>query len=79
MSGRREFGSLLLEFYSQCYCSNNLQCQGDLEGLITPIISVEENQQLIKILDGNEIWETLRMMKADKAPGPDGMRTRFYL
>lgn len=38
----------------------------------------EENERLIRILDGEEIWETLKRMNPDKAFGPDGMTVFFF-
>lgn len=78
MSGRREVGKLLIDFYSHLFASENSSSSDDLEGIIQQVITDAENTNLIKIPDKEEVRATLGKMKADKALGPDGMTTLFY-
>lgn len=51
----------------------------DLDGLIQPCISLEENVQLCVTLSSAEIFSVLKTMHPTKAFGPDGTTARFYL
>lgn len=43
-----------------------------------PRITDEENQNLLKPFEAQEIWETVKACAGDKAPGPDGYSMAFF-
>ena len=45
---------------------------------VTPSITPQMNQQLLRISTEDEVGEALLMMHPEKAPGPDGMTTFFF-
>lgn len=75
---RSSLDNELVDFYSALYKYDAPDIPPDLEGLIGTIITEEDNAQLILVLDGKEIWEVLKQMHPDKAPGQDGMTTFFF-
>lgn len=70
-------GQLLLDFYAQLYVSDQSSSLDDLEGIIDLVITDDENDELIRIPNKEEICAMLGKMKVDKAPGSDGMTTLF--
>jgi hypothetical protein len=50
----------------------------DLENLISPVISEEQNSSLNQIPTPQEIKEVLFQMQSLKASGPDGLPPLFY-
>lgn len=50
----------------------------ELEDLITPYISVEENEEISKIPTSSNIRDTLFQMQDLEAPGLDGFPAIFY-
>ena len=45
---------------------------------ITPVITSQMNQNLLKIVTEDEVKQALFMMHPEKYPGPDGMTTLFF-
>ena len=45
---------------------------------VTPGITPQMNQRLLRVATENEVKETLFMMHSEKAPGPDGMTALFF-
>lgn len=64
--------------FSSLYQSSNPQIPGELENLINPCISDEENDELCRIPSRDEIKKVVFGMKSLKAPGPDGFPDLFY-
>ena len=50
----------------------------DLENIISPCITVQENAKLSRIPTQAEIKDVLSQMEAQKAPGSDGLPMLFY-
>lgn len=50
----------------------------DIQNLITPTITSEENNELIAILDSTEIIEATIQLGSLKSPSPDGYPAIFY-
>lgn len=50
----------------------------DLESLLPPIITEEDNRFLCCVPTKEEIYKTIKQMGASKALRPDGMKTSFY-
>lgn len=64
-----DHGKELVEFYSLLYTTDHPIISDDLENLVEVSISEAENEQLINIHRGEEIWDTLKKMHPDKALG----------
>ena len=45
---------------------------------VTTGITPQMNQRLLRLVTESEVKEALFMMHPEKAPGPDGMRARFF-
>lgn len=78
ISGRSSVGTELQNFYSTFYTSEEPVVPNDLEELLVPQITAEENAMLTSIPEEAEITGALRLMKSDTAPGPDGMTVFFF-
>lgn len=78
LDSREEIGKLFVASFTELYSSNNPRPPGDLDGLISPIISAQENLELCHIPSETEVWATVRQIGARKAPGPDGLSALFY-
>lgn len=50
----------------------------DLDDLIEPLVSCEDNEMLTKMHDAIEILNTLKKMAPEKVPEPDGMTVFFF-
>uniref|UniRef100_A0A803QC21 Reverse transcriptase domain-containing protein n=1 Tax=Cannabis sativa TaxID=3483 RepID=A0A803QC21_CANSA len=70
---------LFIEKFNSTFSRNPTLCNPEENLLRTPLINEYENQKLISIPSEDEIEYCLRCMGHDKAPGPDGMSTGFYL
>lgn len=68
-----------MEFYQSLFTTSSPNIPIDLENLIAPMITGEDNAMLTCIPDENEILATLKKMHPEKAPGPDGMTAMFFL
>lgn len=69
----------MVEFYSSLHRTDNPIIPHDLNNLVEKVITEEDNMLLIKVPDKQEIWDTLKCMPPDKAPGPDGMTVFFFI
>lgn len=78
ISGRVAIGSELVAFYQQFFSSSEPTILYDLENLIDPVITREDNELLTMVPDAGEIYCTFRKMSTEKAPGLDGMMVLFF-
>lgn len=67
-----------MDFCQQLFTTSHPTIPDDLEMLIDPLNTKQENVMLIKILDADEIFGTLGKMSSKKAPGPDSMTILFF-
>uniref|UniRef100_A0A803P7K6 Reverse transcriptase domain-containing protein n=1 Tax=Cannabis sativa TaxID=3483 RepID=A0A803P7K6_CANSA len=74
----RDKGHILMDFFSDLFKSSNPTIPEDLEGLISPTISMEENMSLCAVPSNEEIRNKVFQMHPLKAPGPDGMSGIFF-
>ncbi|XP_065629740.1 uncharacterized protein LOC136067578 [Quercus suber] len=75
---REDIQSYFLENFSTLYNSGYPQFPVNLENLIQPRVSYQENLELCKVPSRDEIKKVVFGMKALKAPGPDGFPALFY-
>lgn len=73
LSSREEIGDYITRYFQDLYRSTNPQIHEDLKGLISPILSEEENELLCRIPSAEQIKATISSMGSYKAPGSDGM------
>lgn len=59
LSGRPTIGGELVSFYQQLFLSSDPTIPDDLENLLDPVITSEDNDLLTQIPDGEEIYSTL--------------------
>lgn len=78
MDGRHSTGNILLHFFQSFYTSCNPTFPADLENLIVPSVSAEDNLALLIIPSSDLIFKTLSCMNLRKAPRPDGMTGVFF-
>lgn len=78
ISGRSAIGRELVGFYQNLFSTIHPNIPDDMEQLIEPLITGEENHLLIMVPDANDIFSILWKMSSEKAPGPDGMTMLFF-
>jgi hypothetical protein len=78
LSDRNDIGDCFVQFFQNLFSSSNPQFLDDLDNLISPVISDENNMLLCAIPSADEIKQTLFSLGSNKSPGPDGMSTLFY-
>lgn len=64
--------------FQSLHTSSNGGVDGNLQELIKPLISVEENQRLCTLPSYEEIKRVVFQLGAHKAPGPDGFLALFF-
>lgn len=65
-------------YFEELFTSFQTFFPENLEELISPVITNEENEKLVRIPTYEEIKEVIFQMPSTKAPGPDGMSPIFY-
>lgn len=75
---RDSIGDHMVNFFQLLYTSDKPEWDEELEDLIQPVITVEENIQLHRIPTKEEIKSAMDEIEALKVPGPDGMSVIFY-
>ena len=78
INNKSDIQSYFEENFKTLYCTSDPQVPRDLENLIAPCISEEENRELCRIPSREEIRKVVFGMKSLKAPGPDGFLALFY-
>ncbi|KAL5559046.1 hypothetical protein UlMin_035257 [Ulmus minor] len=78
LSSQEDIGNIFLAKLRATYDEDQSPNNIDLSHLISPSISVEDNQRLIAIPDWDEIRNTVFKMGSFKAAGPDGMPSLFF-
>lgn len=71
-------GNYLVEFYQALYSSSASVSPEDLDGLIQPCISEEENASLCATPSSSKIFAAIRKMNPYRASGPSNMTPLFF-
>lgn len=66
-----------LNKFQNIFQSTNASFPLELADLITPITTENENEELIKIANYDDIHNTIKHMNSMKSPGPNRMSTGF--
>ncbi|KAK3013488.1 hypothetical protein RJ639_010307 [Escallonia herrerae] len=78
VSSRKPIGDCFNDHFHNIFTSTDPSFPPDLDNLISPVVTAEDNHMLCAIPDEAEIKETINRMGEHKAPGPDGMTVLFY-
>ena len=75
---RKDIGEYFSSKFSEVFHSSCPNVPPNLDGLIEPCISAQENNMLITMPSAEDIKRVVFEMHPLKAPGPDGMPGLFY-
>lgn len=78
ISGQSAIGEEMVAFYQNLFASSHPDIPIDLEQLIEPLITTEDNLRLTQVPDDEEIYSTLKKMSLEKTLGLDGMTVLFF-
>lgn len=78
MSSPHEIGSHIVQHFQHIFTSSDPILPNDLDSLIDPMISMEENTMLCSIPSGLDIFEAICDIGPHKSPDPDGMTGLFF-
>ncbi|KAG8381263.1 hypothetical protein BUALT_Bualt06G0104300 [Buddleja alternifolia] len=76
--GRKKKGEKLRAYFQNMFASANPDPPSELEELISPVVTMEENEALCSIPTALEIKEVVNKMDSWKFPGPDGRPAFIY-
>ncbi|WKA07960.1 hypothetical protein VitviT2T_025728 [Vitis vinifera] len=68
---------IVVDYFEQLFRSGGCDIS-DVQSLITPVISVEQNESLTRPFAVEEVKDALFTMHSDKSPGDDGFSPGFY-
>ncbi|KAL9664302.1 hypothetical protein QQ045_019701 [Rhodiola kirilowii] len=74
-----QIGAEAVEFYSNLLTGHNPPPPTHAFGYFEKVISDEENDSLTRCPTVDEIFQEVKGMSDDSAPGPDGFTTRFFV
>ena len=78
INGSKNIKQFFLDKFRELFSEEEVDFLDQLEGLIHPSISKEDNERLCAIPTPKDIRATLFMMQDLKAPSPDGFPMAFY-
>jgi hypothetical protein len=78
ITDKKEIKKVFLSNFIEQFSKEEVDFPCDLENLISPVISTEENESLCSIPTPQEIKKVVFEMYDLKAPGPDGLPALFY-
>ncbi len=78
----QEINSIFHKYYSYLYSSEFPQDDSFMSTFLTnvnlPTVKIDQNNNLDKPLQLQEIEDSIKAMQSGKAPGPDGFPVEFY-
>ncbi|KAL5572537.1 hypothetical protein UlMin_022134 [Ulmus minor] len=75
---RNQIGNLFSARFESMFDSPIQPLLVDLSTIVDPVVTKEDNVELLRIPTGEEVMNVVFSMGAFKAPGPDGMTALFY-
>ena len=69
---------MAVEYFEELFTTTSPSEVDEFLSKVTPDITPQMNQQLLRIAAEDEVREALFMMHPEKAPGPDGMTALFF-
>jgi hypothetical protein len=78
LNTRDSIGNYFVDFFSKIFTTTNPVLDLELDDLVHPVITVDENEMLCALPDEREIYQAVAMLGSNKSPGPDGMNGLFY-
>ena len=75
---KKDIGIHIRDKFISLFTEEEISCLPNIGNLMLPVISVEENLEMCKILSAKEIKEVIFDMQNLKAPGSDGFPPLFY-
>ena len=69
---------MAVEYFEELFTTTSPSEVDEFLSEVTPDITPQMNQQLLRIATEDEVREALFMMHPEKAPGPDGMTALFF-
>ena len=72
------FETFYRDLYSQPQAADDSQIDSFLRSLDLPVVTVAQNNNLIKPITGEELESAISRLKAGKSPGPDGFNAEWY-
>ena len=79
VSDKGEICDIVIAFYDKLYSSSSGSSRPILDGLAFKQLAVPLSIGLESSILEEEVWEALKSMGRDKAPGPDGFPLEFFL
>lgn len=73
-----QIAKVICQFYNQLFISSDYDGLHTIEEALSPCVSPEINEELIKDSTPSEIREAIFTIHPDKAPGPDGFSASFF-
>ncbi|KAM1316165.1 hypothetical protein ACFX2F_019844 [Malus domestica] len=70
--------AVIVDYFSKLFDSQGATDMSEIMRVVTPKVSAEMNQELLRPVSNDEIKAMLFQMHLTKAPGPDGMSPGFY-
>lgn len=67
-----------MEYFKNLFAGSSSHFPQHLEGLITTVITDEDNSRLCRMPNDIEIWDVVKALEGTKALGPDSFTTLFY-
>lgn len=78
ISSRPEIAEVLTSHFADLFTENSTNSDDLIFSHINPCILIEENYDLTSIPSPEEIWDVVKNLKSNKAPGPDGFPVSFF-
>lgn len=78
VSTRSEIEEVFASYFSDLFIESPSTSDEHIFSHIKPCISMGENLELTSIPTAQEIWEVVKELKPNKAPGPDGFPVSFF-
>lgn len=73
-----QISSVIVQYFQSLFTAMEGQIEETVNLALSPMVTTEENEVLIKLPTPLEIKEAVFSIHADKAPGPDGFLASFF-